>query len=130
VLIGTGLTGAAAGLVASYLCLLLLVYLYPWSLIDAWRTAGEPGLPSPDRAGILSLLLPGLGQAYLGLYSRGWKVWCYVAAAWALLISAEELGITGVLSDVFTALALSTGAAPVLSAWDAYRTAKRIRAGR
>ena len=79
-LIGAGLTRTAVGLVASYLCLLLLAYLYPWSLIDAWRSAREPGPPSPDLAGILSLLLPGLGQAYLGLYSRGWKVWRYVAA--------------------------------------------------
>ena len=107
-----------------------MAYLYPWSLIDAWRSARESGPPSPDLAGILSLLLPGLGQAYLGLYSRGWKIWCYVAAAWTLMVSTRELGITGILSDVFTVLALSAGAAPVLSAWDAYRNAKRLRAGR
>ena len=54
-------------------------------------------------------------------------MWRYVAADLDPDGLHEGAGHHRVLSDAFAVLALSTGAALILSAWDAYRTAKRIR---
>ncbi len=88
-----------------------------------------PGLTAVGKTLSETLTGFGEGQAYLGLYRRGWLIWGYVASAWTLMAMTWELGISGLLSDVFTILALSTGAAPILAAWDAYKLARRAREG-
>ncbi len=94
--------------------------------MDAWRTAkGADFRPRPWVAALLSLFLPGLGQAYLGRTGRAWKIWGYVSAAWVLFVGSMRYDLPGVVTDATAILALSTGLAPVLSAYDAYKTARR-----
>ncbi len=111
---------------AELMCAFTLIFLYPWSLIDAKRTAsGPPSPPSPWWAALLSLILPGLGQAYVGRDGRAWKIWGSVSVVWVLFEVSYGFELPEVVSDVATILVLPTGLAPILSAYDAYRLARR-----
>ncbi|MDK2465197.1 MAG: hypothetical protein QI223_10565 [Candidatus Korarchaeota archaeon] len=124
--VALGYWGRPAAVVAGMWCILALVFLYPWSILDAWRTAkGADFRSRPWVAALLSLFLPGLGQAYLGRTGRAWKIWGYVSAAWVLFVGSMRYDLPGVVTDATAILAISTGLAPVLSAYDAYKTARR-----
>ena len=124
--VALGYWGRPAAVVAGMWLILALVFLYLWSILDAWRTAsGADFRPRPWVAALLSLFLPGLGQAYLGRTGRAWKIWGYVSAAWVLFFGSMRYHLPGVVTDVTAILALSTGLAPVLSAYDAHKAAKR-----
>ena len=71
------------------------------SLLEAHHIHQNPAAPALLAAG-LSLLLPGLGQAYLGQWSRGLRVFAGSAT-----------------------LCFGLGLANVLTAYDAYSLAKR-----
>lgn len=76
------------------------------------------GLPSPLIAGLLSLVLPGLGAAYNGHTAMG-------IAQFALFASLFQLtGTTGSLFFVWGIIGIW-----VFAPIDAYRTAKMIRTG-
>lgn len=123
--VALGYWGRPAAVLVGMWLILALVFLYPWSILDAWRTASRDFRPRPWVVALLSLFLPGLGQAYLGRAGRGWKIWGYVSAAWVLFFGSMRYHLPGVVTDVTAILALSTGLAPVLSAYDAYKAAKR-----
>ncbi len=118
-------------LASSTLCftLLLLPFLYLWSLVDAHRTARGSAGSRPGVAALMSLLVPGQGQAYLDRDRRGWCIWLFLVGPWvmALLTLLEAVRIPDTLA---TALLVWAGMSPLplvlASAYDAYRLGKRL----
>lgn len=88
------------------------------------RRTGQPALPSPWTAALLSII-PGLGHWYAGAPRRGFVF--FVA-----IVAGEVLGIDLDLSLIGDVVGIPLGAGAtglwVFCAFDAYRTAARRRA--
>lgn len=88
------------------------------------RGAGVPRQKSPLLAALLSALVPGLGQVYLGRYP---KALGYLIAAGALEVFGFDLDLTVIGAAVGVPLGMGGVGLWLYGIADAYRTAKAMQ---